>query len=95
MSLFRRVRKQPAEVAIQTESHYHTVFPNIGTHDEVKELLCKQLQLLAEKSKDDDIDTESLIRLSGEIDRIANTILRERQAYSIAQMVVGDRDGEK
>lgn len=42
---------------------------------EVKEILCQQLRLLAEKSKD--ADTEDLVRLSGEMDRIANTILRE------------------
>lgn len=42
---------------------------------EVKEILCQQLNRLAEKSKD--TDTEDLVRLSGEIDRIANTILRE------------------
>lgn len=42
---------------------------------EVKEILCQQFKLLAEKSKDTDI--ENLIRLSGEMDRIANTILRE------------------
>lgn len=42
---------------------------------EVKEILCQQLLLLAEKSKE--ADTEDLVRLSGEMDRIANTILRE------------------
>lgn len=42
---------------------------------EVKEILCQQLNRLAEKSKD--TDTEDLVRLSGEMDRIANTILRE------------------
>lgn len=42
---------------------------------EVKEILCQQLRLLAEKSKD--ADAEDLVRLSGEMDRIANTILRE------------------
>lgn len=40
---------------------------------EVKEILCQQLNRLAEKSKD--ADTENLIKLSGEMDRIANTIL--------------------
>lgn len=40
---------------------------------EVKEILCQQLSRLAEKSKDTDV--ESLVRLSGEMDRIANTIL--------------------
>lgn len=42
---------------------------------EVKEILCQQLQLLAEKSKE--VDTEDLVKLSGEMDRIANTILRD------------------
>ncbi len=42
---------------------------------EVKEILCQQLNRLAEKSKD--VDTEDLVRLSGEMDRIANTILKE------------------
>ena len=42
---------------------------------EVKEILCQQLERLAEKSKD--TDTEDLVRLSGEMDRIANTILKE------------------
>ena len=42
---------------------------------EVKEILCQQLNRLAEKSKD--VDTEDLVRLSGKMDRIANTILRE------------------
>ena len=42
---------------------------------EVKEILCQQLQLLAEKSID--ADAVDLVRLSGEMDRIANTILRE------------------
>lgn len=39
----------------------------------VKEILRQQLERLAEKSKD--ADTENLIRLSGEMDRIANTLL--------------------
>lgn len=43
--------------------------------DEVKEILCQQLNRLAEKSKD--ADTETLIRLSGEMDRIANTLLMD------------------
>lgn len=42
---------------------------------DIKEILCQQLQLLAEKSKDADI--ADLIKMSGEIDRIATTILRE------------------
>lgn len=42
---------------------------------EVKEILCQQLERLAEKSKN--ADTDDLARLSGEMDRIANTILRE------------------
>lgn len=42
---------------------------------EVKEILRQQLERLAEKSKD--ADTEDLVRLSGEMDRIANTILKE------------------
>lgn len=42
---------------------------------EVKEILCQQLNRLAEKSKE--ADTDDLARLSGEMDRIANTILKE------------------
>lgn len=41
----------------------------------VKKILRQQLDRLAEKSKN--ADTENLIRLSGEMDRIANTLLRD------------------
>lgn len=43
--------------------------------EEVKEILCQQLNRLAEKSKD--ADTENLIRLSSVMDNIANTLLRD------------------
>lgn len=42
--------------------------------EDVKEILYQQLQLLAEKSKTDEIDT--LIKVSAEMDRIADTLLR-------------------
>ena len=42
----------------------------------VKELLYQQLQLLAEKSEKYQDDLESLLKLSAEMDRIANTLLR-------------------
>lgn len=42
--------------------------------EDVKEILCQQLILLAEKSKDACID--DLIRISGAIDHIADTIIR-------------------
>lgn len=45
------------------------------SNEDVKKILYQQLQLLAEKSKD--ADTENLIRLSAEMDRVANTLLRD------------------
>lgn len=43
---------------------------------DVKELLYQQLQLLAEKSEKYQNDLENLLKLSAEMDRIANTLLR-------------------
>lgn len=45
--------------------------------ERVKEILYQQLQLLAEKSKEEDIETDLLIRLSGEMDRMASTLLMD------------------
>lgn len=45
------------------------------SRDEVKEILCQQLEMLAEKSKECQ-NIDDLVRVSGEMDRIANTILR-------------------
>ena len=44
--------------------------------NDAKELLYQQLQLLAEKSEKYQDDLESLLKLSAEMDRIANTLLR-------------------
>lgn len=43
--------------------------------EDVKEILYQQLQLLAEKSETCDIDT--VIKISAEMDRIADTLLRD------------------
>lgn len=43
--------------------------------EDVKEILYQQLQLLAEKSKN--ADTDTLIRISAEMDRIADTLLKD------------------
>lgn len=42
----------------------------------VKEILCQQLELLAEKSEKYQDDLENLLKLSAEMDRIASTLLR-------------------
>lgn len=43
--------------------------------EDVKEILYQQLLILAEKSKICDIDT--VIKISAEMDRIADTLLRD------------------
>lgn len=42
----------------------------------LKEVLCQQIEKLAEESNSNSADTETKIRIAGEICRIADTIIR-------------------
>lgn len=42
----------------------------------LKEVLCQQIEKLAEESNGDSADAETKIRIAGEICRIADTIIR-------------------